>query len=391
MIKLKNHPIESKLRSLAFLVLMLLMICAPLTGALGVSPGRKTVDFIPNGSLELELDVINPEPDEAWVTLSAAGDIKEMIFLEETDLYLRPGDFRTPFKILFKFPSEMTPGLHSGSIIITPRTAPNPEGMLSAFVTPVILLYVKVPYPSKYADVSIYVVSVDEGTPVPIYLQLDNIGSEDIMSAGANIEIFGPKGDPLASLVAGPASIEKGAFLKIMASPSPILRRGDYIAKISAYYDDYNESFISNFSIGEPLIRIRELKTRKLAYGQINKVLFSVRNEWNKELAAKGFIDINGIQSEMPSFSLKADEEKELTGFLDTTGLPKGEYNLTITLAYASQIKSEKFPVVIVDKAQALPSAPLSAPLLFIGAILLLIAVIIVIVLFVKKKSKELE
>jgi len=391
MIKQGNHPNEAKLQILVVLLLMLLIVCAPPATGLGVSPGRKTVDFVPNSSIEIELEVINPDPEAAEVILSADGEIKDMIFLEETELYLQSGNFRTPFKVLFNFPSEMAPGLHSGRIMITPRLALGQEGALSAFISPVIILNVRVPYPSKYADVSLYVVSVDEGTPVPVYVQFDNIGSENIMSAGAAIDIFGPKGDRLASLSAGSANIDKGAFMKLQASPSPILKRGDYTANISAHYDDHNENFTSNFSIGEPLIRVRELKTRNLVYGQINRVLFTVRNEWNKELSAKGFIDINGHQSEMPSFSLKADEEKEVTGFLDTTGLPNGEYNLTITLAYASQIKSNKYAVIISDKVVTPPSTSSSTPLIFIGAVLLVLIIVVVVVLFVKKKSKELE
>ncbi len=392
MMRPSNLLERAKLHALVVLLLLLLMICAPLSAGLGVSPGRKTINFIPDGSIELELEVINPNPEEAWATLGAGGEIKDIIFLEETEVYMRPGDFRTPFKVLLKFPSQMEPGVHSGSIIITPHIAGEDEGMLAAFVTPVILLDVKVPYPSKYADISLYVMSVDEGTPVPIYLQLDNIGSEDIISAGAYIEIFSPEEENLSSLSAGPASINKGAFLKMQASPSPILRRGEYSARISAYYDGHNESFTSKFSIGEPLVRIRELKTRKLVYGQINKVLFSARNEWNRELSVKGFLEIGGKQSEMPSFSLEPDEERELTGFLDTTGLPKGEYNITITLAYSSQIKSEKFSVSILDKAEVQPGPAItSIVIILIGLLLLLIAIIISVVFFVRKKSKELE
>jgi subtilase family serine protease len=91
----------------------------------------------------------------------------------------------------------------------------------------------------------------------------------------------------------------------------------------------------------------------------------------------------------MPSFSLSPGEEKEVTSFLDTTGLLPGKYNLSITLAYANQVRTQTFPVIISEKAVVAEKIPLISPVLIaIIALVLILIVALLIIVFIKKRKK---
>ena len=162
------------------------------------------------------------------------------------------------------------------------------------------------------------------------------------------------------------------------------------VAVVNAYYDEFTKILRTNFTIGEPFIRIREVLTRELSPDEINKVSLIVRNEWNTELSINGFLEINQRKTEMPVFRIGAEEEREITGFFDTTGFMPGDYNMSITLIYAKQIKTHTFPITITEMALK-PEKPQKTLLLIGGVVLMLIVIIILLIIFIIKKRKSLR
>ncbi len=369
-----------------FIPAFILLISALVTG-LGVSPASEILSFQPNTTLEVEFSVINSEHSSFEATLSAAGEFSDIIFFEKPTITIDSNTERTLFKAIFKFPSEMQPGIHKSFIKITPVVQGPGEDMFAAYVAPQIPISLRIPYPGKYADIRLVVLNVDEGTPVPMFVEFDNMGSEKILRAGANIEVYSPNNRLLASLSAPEISVEKDSLGKTRAEPSPILRKGAYVAVVNAYYDEFAKNFTMNFSVGEPLIKVRELLTKKLGTNQINKLTFKAHNEWNAELVSQGFIEIRGIKSEMPLFAIGPDEEKEIGGFLDTTGFEPGEYNLTLTLAYDVVIRTDTFHVVIAEEIIKKPG--ISA--LVIILIVLIVAILILVILIIKRTKRARE
>jgi hypothetical protein len=378
---------EKSLLIVLFLLLNLLLNLTLVYG-LGVSPADESIYFKPNSTLELEFNIINSESNTFEANLGAYGEIKDFMFFENPTVQVNADAYRIPFKLIIKLPSEMEPGIRTGGIKITPYFETGGGGNLAAYVSPQIPIRIKVPYPSKYADITLVVLKVDEGTPLPLYITFDNLGSEDILKAGAMIDIYDPEVNFITNVVAPEISVSKSTLGTTRAEPGPILKRGLYRAAVKAYYDEFNETLETNFTMGDPLVRIKELLTKELSLNTINRVTFKVHSEWNTELSVVGFLKINGNQNEIPSFKLGKGEEKEATGFLDTAGLQPGDYILNITLTYADQLKTEIFPVTISEKA-AKPEALLTLPVIIMFAILIFIILAVIAVLIIKKKKKE--
>lgn len=380
---------KSKILGLSITLIILVLLNLTLINGLGISPAGKTIDFQPNAEVELEFNIINSEQNTFEARLISLGELADIIFFEKNSILVKAENYRTPFKTIIKFPSQMEPGIHKGAIEINPLLPGLEDNMFAAYIAPQIPIKIRVPFPAKYADINLVVLDVDEGTPVPVFVEFDNLGSEDIQRAGAEIGLFTPDDESITTLITPEISIAQGFLGKTQAQPSPVMRKGLYKAVVKAYYDDIEKTFETNFTLGTPFVRIRKLITKALAKDEINKVVFKVYNEWNTELTVNGFIEMDGQQNKMPVFKLGKDEEKEVTGFFDTTGLELGDHQMNITLVYADQIKTHTFLVKVSEKIEKPKPSLKISPLLIIVIIILVIIIILVLVLLLVKKRKK--
>jgi len=386
----QNKKLE-KIRKIIFpiIVTAVFILSVSIVSSLGVSPASKTIYFQPNSSVELQFEIINSEQIDFEAGLSASGELKDMIFFENQSLKVSSSSYRIPFEAIIKFPAYLEPGIHDTEIKITPVPKESSSGMFNVYIAPQIPLHIKVPYPYKYADVSLVVLDVDEGTPVPVFVEFDNMGSENIVHAGASVEIYGSDNKLVGNISAPDIEISRSSFGKTQAQPSPILKKGLYHAVVNAHYDGFSRTIETNLSLGEPLVRIKALMVKTLFANEINKVPFKVQSEWNAELHAAGMIKIGEKQEELPGFDISSNEEKEITGFFDATGLKPGEYVLSITLAYANQLRTESYPIVISEKTEK--PRPVSATIIILLIILALALSLLMAIIIVKNRKIKKE
>lgn len=381
--------IKTKLIVLCLIISFMLFNSIALASALGVSPVSKTVDFEPNKDVELTFNIVNSQRNNVNVILTGFGELSDMIFLEEKIIPVKASDDRKPFKVILRFPSEMEPGIHKGGVEITPEIPESEKDAFLAYVAQSLILSVRVPYPSKYAIITLTVLDVDEGIPLPVYVEFDNLGSEDILKAGAKVELYGPDDKLIDTLTAPEISIEKNLLGKTQAKsdtkPDIYLTRGFYKAVVNAYYDDVKERIDTNFTLGVPKVRIRGLVTRTLGVDQVNKVVFKAYNDWNTELSVRGNVIMSGRQEDMPVFELEADQEKEITAFFDTTGLELGDYNMSITLKYGKYLRTETFGVKI---SKDVKPEPKGVPGLLLAILIILIVIILIVAVILVKRRK---
>ncbi len=412
----KNQIKTQSQNILVFLLVLLLslLLCfslaLPCTSALGVSPASKTVDYEPGALQEYEFYIINSEQRSFTLSLGAYGDLEDYLFFENSTIDVNAGDYRTGFKVILKMPLDMEPGIHGGGIQINPVFSIGSEDMFVAYIAPRLPIKIRVPYPSKYVRASLSVLNVDEGTPVPINVLFDNLGSEDIASAWAKIRVSRPDNKLVAELETEDVSVRSNQLGRAPAKNRPALRRGLYYAVVNAYYDGQSLDFTANFSLGEPDVRITRLATRRLVSGEVNKILFLAYNDWNAELSIQGFIEVQagtgGVgtgetgtrkaegtetaleKQEMPVFTLQPQKEQEITAYYDASGLPIGDYNMTLTLVFEDQIMDKTYLVEVVEPEEKEKEKP-SGQGIFLILALALAAIIAVLIIFVMLKKRK--
>ncbi|MBU1199343.1 MAG: hypothetical protein KKF46_05660 [Nanoarchaeota archaeon] len=378
--------IKNKLLQLS-LFIIIFIISSTLVFSLGISPAKKILNFEPGSSVEFQVNILNSEYNSFQANIGAGGDIANLIFFEEPIVDVKSEVYEVPFNVIVKFPAQLEPGVHTGFIKITPVLTEPGDSMFSAYISPKMPLNIRVPYPAKYLSLGFRVLDVDEGTPVVSYVTFDNLGSEDITQTWAEVDIYDSENKFLQKLTTRKISIESNSDIEIQTQQTILLPRGSYRAVVTAYYDGLEKKYETQFNIGESLVRIRELITRQLKANEINKIVFKAYNEWNTELGVSGFIEIDGRQNEMPVFSILADEEKEATGFFDTTGMKPGEYEMSITLMYNDQIRTESFVVIISEKLTEEPGKPSKIPV-FIWILIIAAAVILALVIWQVQRRK---
>src|SRR4030042_2860745 len=108
----KNMKPE-RMRSMIVIALLLLLLDISFVTSLGVSPASKTIYFQLNSTTELMFDIINSEQNAFEASLSAVGELKEIIFFENQVVNVNSTAYRTPFKAIVKFSGSIEPSIHT--------------------------------------------------------------------------------------------------------------------------------------------------------------------------------------------------------------------------------------------------------------------------------------
>jgi hypothetical protein len=339
------------MRMNTFCVLFVLLISLSYSvSALGVSPAGKTINFEPGQTVPLDFFIINSEGNELDVSLSGVGSLSESLFFENSRVHVNQGDYRTPIRAAITLPQSLEPGLHTVFIRITPVFESN--GGFSAYVSPEIPVTIRVPYPDKYAVVDVSILSVDEGTFVPINLEFDNLGSRDIQRAGGSIAVYSINGKLLNQMSVPEISIAANSFGKTEGTPKVALPRGSYYLEANAYYDEVSVNILKNFSIGEAEAELLSLLTSSIVAGQINEVKFRASLDWNIPVEASLVTNIGSVEAQTPVFELRPGES-EVSAFVDATNIGRGERNLKARLVYGSQIREFNFDIKVVEEGES--------------------------------------
>jgi len=141
------------------LVVLLVMLLTPNIMAIGITPGRTTIDFEAGLEKEIEFKVINNEHKNMRVSLfSMMEDGLGSIILFEDYLDFEPSESEKILRYKIKLPAELTPGLHIGEIIAveTPR-ASEADTFVGATIAVVSQLYIYVPCPGKCIEADLEV------------------------------------------------------------------------------------------------------------------------------------------------------------------------------------------------------------------------------------------
>ncbi len=387
-----NLNILNQLTIFILLIILSIILSSAFTSALGISPAKKTITFVPNKTITFDLNIINSELNSFDITLSSSESLSDIIFFEQKTVSVSSSDYRTPIKIIMNFPSQMKPGVINGFIILTPIIKDSDDKMFNVYISPRLPISIRVPKEGKYVEIDLTVLDVDEGTPVPVFIEFDNMGSEDVNKAGASINIYSPENKLIAEMETEEISVNVDDFKKAQAFPAPIIRKGEYSAEVDAYYDEVKTSFNTSFRLGTPKLRIKKLITNKLISNEINKVEFVVYNDWNKKVNVKGFIEINNHKNkvEMPDFTLLPYEKTTIMGFADLKSISEGEHNLSINLIYDNKIDPNNYVIEVVEASMVRPSTWFSGSRLawfIIILIIILLLIVLLIIMIIKKKE----
>ena len=356
--------------------------------AIGITPAIIYVDFSP-GYTETFTFTVFGDRVETYVK----GDLVDYITLSDITK-IRQGE--NQFSATLSLPAEIEkPGTHT--ILIGARELPEEaegEGggaAIAALAAVQAPIYVKVPYPGKYLEISLEAPNVKLNETVFFKIHLSNLGKEDV-SAKGTIEVFDPANKSLAKL----ETEEKG----IRTTEEAVLnarwdttgqKEGSYRAKAVVAYDGKTAVDEKVFRIGILLIKIINY-TKEVQADFRNLFEITVESAWNDRITGI-WGDVNVIKDnklidsfKTITFDLEPWEIKTIRSYWDTEDIEPGLYDANITLYYDGITTSTIGKIAVVRRLRI--ELPAMLVKVWIPALIALIIIINIIIWLVLRKRQ---
>lgn len=328
----------------------MIFVLINLVSAIGITPGRTTINFEPNLQKEVSFSVTNSEQKEMSVIFYVRGELKRAVSLSQDRAGFLPGESSKSFNYVVSLPEQLDrPGLHTAEIVAqeVPEGAEEEGTVLGSTIAVVTQLYVYVPYPGKYLEFDVEVIEASPGQSTTFLIPMINRGNLNIQKIKTKIEIY--SGEILIDeFELGNTGVLAGERKELTGTWDTGMDVGRYKARIILNYDGEEKIIEKEFNIGEAKLEIELITVKDFQLGEIAKFNILVNNKMNHEVkdinvnmvvygAEKNVIaDFRSANYDAPSLS-----RIEMLAYWDTEGIDEGIYDGKLILRYGSE-KDEK-------------------------------------------------
>ncbi len=374
--------------------MLFLVLLASGAIAIGISPARAIIDFEPNLQKTMSFDVTNNAGSQMDVELYVKGDLQQYITLVETKTVLASGESKT-FYYDLKLPATLEPGTHDnriGALESYPETSGG-GAQVGARTGVEMQLWVKVPYPGKYAKVSLSAGNVKSGETVEFALDVQNLGTQDFTASG-RIDMFSAGGAKIATVQTNSITVVPKSSGRLTAKwDTTGVQAGAYTAKATVNYDENTATADTSFNVGGLIVNILDVIVGKIKKDTIAKFTIKVESMWNDEIKAVFadlfFFDKTSQQiakAKSESVDVPGNGNAEMNAFWDAAGLATGTYQVKVVLNYAGKTSEKIIDVEIVEESAA--NSGFNIPIWLIAVVSAVAAVVLVVVYIIRMKSK---
>src|SRR3989344_3857673 len=160
--------------------------------ALGITPARTTINFAPGLEQDVSFTIVNSEHKDINLVVYAAGELNQSVFISESLLEMKANDEAKEIKYKVELPLELKPGLNTAEIVVL--EVHSGVAGIGGVVGVATQLHVLVPYPGKYAEAELNIISGEEVTfVIPVFSR----GKVDLVSVKVNVDIYNAMGEKI--------------------------------------------------------------------------------------------------------------------------------------------------------------------------------------------------
>jgi hypothetical protein len=343
-----NEIIQVDKRKILLVFIVALLVTSSINVvAIGVSPAKKILNFEPNQQAEVKQKIINNEHKDIRVSIYARGFLEPYINILTPRVALTKQQDSADFSYTVNFPSQFPkPGLHGAEIVVIElpdASVSDQDNVVLALGAVVSEMYVRVPYPKKYAEGKLVIETAGVDKPIRFVMPVHNYGTQQIFKMQGHIDILGPTNEKIGEVDTNTIGLEVRQEGKLEAKwADPELNPGKYVAKALIEYDRI--AIEKPFTVGELAIEIVGLESPKFRLGAIAPIEIMVENNWNAKIAGVyGIMTVTndkGIEfGKTKTITIDMDplSRGSLTAYWDTRDIPSGFYDLHIELRYESK------------------------------------------------------
>ena len=341
------------MKKLVLLLIGIFMISS--VYALGVTPGRTTIDFEPGLQKNIGLEVINSGAKDISIILSAQGELAEYITLSSETIFIPANQSKT-VNYNINFPESLEPGLRTGKVFIMeiPDSSELGSSAVLATLAVVSQLYVNVLYPGKFATSDMIIYNADEDGEATFVFPVVSHGEFDLTSVRANVDIYNSLNEKVDSFNTNSIEVPSGEKKEIIYKWKADVPIGNYRAAATVIYDDGKINLEKTFSVGAKELELQEINVNDFSLGEIVKLEMLIENKWS-EIIKDAHIETR-IKNEAgdvvssfdsASYDIESLSKQVFVSYWDTAGVKVGNYDADVSIYYddKSSKKSLEFQV----------------------------------------------
>jgi len=378
-------------------VLVFLLLSIKNTSALGISGTTlyDKIDFQPGLEKTYNFRVGTETTHPMNYKIYAKEDLAPYITTSISEIFVDPHS-GFDFSASLKLPDYLSPGMHYGYICVMETEPMGGPGSSIGIKTEVCaVIQVKVLYPGKYLVINNFD-AVVTNRQVQFILDVENLGTEDIISAKPFIDIFElNRTEKLASVEGQAQPVPSNTKATLTAFlDAGLFNVGDYLAKAIVNYDGLEANASKQFKIGELEVRLVNY-TKEFEQDKISPMEIEVESLWNQEIK-NVFVEVsiskNGEKlpdMRTPSETLPPWGRTILKTFFDTNGLAAGDYDASFRINYENKITESSGTIKIKERKLESPKLSLSLNTILLLIVLVLLILLILLVLRRKKRKEQ--
>ena len=362
--------------------------------ALGVSPGKITMDFVPGYENVFEYTV-KGVPGGSDVNISLEGPLSKYAELSENRL-----DGNGKFELELKLPNEIKiPGKNRIKVVVTeiPKKNDFQGSLIGTSIQIKAAIDINVPFPGQYLEITKFSAeNVNKGEPVFFDLSFKNKGKEDLF-VRSRIDIYSSENEFIETLDLGEGQVNKTQSKSLVKKLSTKdYNPGRYNATAFVDYGEKSANSSVGFGIGSLNIDIVNYTNEYIVGEGLKKFDLEIESGWNDKIdGAYADVVIFNSTKDVANFktsttSLEPWQKEKIEGYFDITGVRKGIYDAEATLHYfgkdTGNTKTENLQILFNETKENRMQR-----LVYIigGVFVLALIVLIVLSVYLKKKKKS--
>ncbi|MEM2874318.1 MAG: hypothetical protein QW063_02660 [Candidatus Nanoarchaeia archaeon] len=357
---------------------------------LGIMPSRVEFPYEPGAIHNLTLKIVNNDGRPMDIIFVTRGELANYVSYPNLTTHLENKQ-QIDLPITFTIPDGLKPGLHEA--LIGPLQLPPAGGRgISAVVSVLTQLRVRVPYPGKYAEVELETHDVNLAETEHFKVLLHSYGNETINLAEGKVVVFNDYNLVGEAQLESVQNIAPGSTVEMYGDWKPE-EAGIYRAKAIVDYDGFSAvSENRSFKVGEMVMEIKKVEPQTLISGEINTLIVDVQSKWNAPLTAYATIQLlksanGGVLAEggTKTETFQPWETKSLSAYLNLKDVPTGIYPGVVTLYYEGKTTNMSTEFNVVAPKEQIVSITGVYYLL----LLILIIIFLLIIYFRRREKKE--
>jgi len=344
-----------KIKILIFGILLVLTLQSVF--ALGITPGRFTLNYPDDLDKVYSFKILNSENEHINVTIGGTGELSDYLMLEETSYEFASSEDSKELKFKLTLEDkdiELEPGEHKGKINVYEVSGYGDDVFGAKLgVSSEIVFFV--PYPFKYLESRVEIIESHKNETTVFLIPMINRGIETIENISAVVEIYDNQGkriDVVNSDSISLKSMMRGDLVIDWKADVPL---GSYNAYVVVDYDNEKINFSKDFKVGKISLDIFDLFIEDFELGSIVEMNILVENHWPEQLkevyANLVLYNESGKIVDITSapYDIDALSQIRLPLYWDTTNISEGKYNGKLIVRY-KEFSSERDLYVDVSK-----------------------------------------